>query len=169
MQSKNISCGILSQHASLSHCSLGDEKQAQRRRCCVVQGLTHPEATAATRQNRLSQCLTRPFQRFQHAKQKHFLWILVSTCEFVTLQSWWWEAGSASEVLCCSGSNPPRSHSCHKTEWVEPLSDKTLSAISACKAETFLVDSCLNMRVCHTAVLVMRSRLSVGGAVLFRV
>ena len=34
--------------------------------CCVVQGLTHPEATAATGQKRMSHCLTRPFEVWWH-------------------------------------------------------------------------------------------------------
>ena len=45
---------------------LGDEKLALCRRCCVVQGLTHPEATAATGQKRMSHCLTRPVEVWWH-------------------------------------------------------------------------------------------------------
>ena len=45
---------------------LGDERLALCRRCCVVQGLTHPEATAATGQKRMSHCLTRPFEVWWH-------------------------------------------------------------------------------------------------------
>ena len=45
---------------------LGDEKLALCRRCCVVQGLTHPEATAARGQKRMSHCLTRPVEVWWH-------------------------------------------------------------------------------------------------------
>ena len=61
-----------------------------------------------------------------------------SVCDAATV-SWWWEGGSVSEVLCCSGSNPPRSHSCHRTEVNEPLSDKTSWA---CVAKACVVLCC---------------------------
>ena len=64
---------------------LGDEKLALCRRCCVVQGLTHPEATAATGQKRMSHCLTRPVEVWWHEQILQDLLLCV-----VVLQSERW-------------------------------------------------------------------------------
>ena len=80
---------------------LGDEKGALCRRCCVVPGLTHPEATAATGQKKMSHCLTRPVELVW---QKHALYCVVDYClgsAFVTLQVCLGDEKGALRRRCC--------------------------------------------------------------------
>ena len=80
---------------------LGDEKGALCRRCCVVPGLTHPEATAATGQKKTSQCLTRPVELVW---QRHALYCVVDYClgtAFATLQVCLGDEKGALCRRCC--------------------------------------------------------------------
>ena len=80
---------------------LGDEKGALCRRCCVVPGLTHPEATAATGQKKMSHCLTRPVELMW---QRHALYCVVDSSlgtAFVTLQVCLGDEKGALCRRCC--------------------------------------------------------------------
>ena len=86
--------------ATLQVCQ-GDGKGVLCRRCCVVPGLTHPEATAATGQKKMSHCLTRPVELVW---QRHALYCVVDYClgrAVVTLQVCLGDEKGALCRRCC--------------------------------------------------------------------